>query len=110
LTISPASRQIQPGGVTTYQVNVTGSITEAVSLSATDSSAQALTGLSPASVTPPGQATLTVTSTHTALSLNPAETVNLTVTATGNGITKTAKATLLVGGSSTYLPIILVKK
>ncbi len=107
LSLSPASQMIDPGGVATVQLDVGGTITETVNLIASSSSANITFNLSPTSFTPPGQATLSMTSTHVISPLIPGEWVTVSITATGQGITKTAIARLLVGGVQLHLPIIL---
>jgi hypothetical protein len=108
LNAAPAFRSIQPGGSTTYLLNVTvaGSFTSTVSLtSGTPPNLQV--SLSPGSLTPPGQVTLTLTDTHVISPLIPGVWHNLLVTATGGGFTHTTTVSLLVGGTRNYLPLIL---
>ena len=106
LEVVPSGRAIEPGGVATYSFNLGGTLTQTVLL---DSSAapNLLLSISPASVTLPAQATLTVTSTHPGPTLMPGLVYALPVTATGGGITQTTTVTLLVGGTRTYLPVVL---
>lgn len=103
--VLPASQRIEPGETATYQVAVTGSITETVTLSNGTPPANVLVSLDPAGITPPGQATLVMTSTH--VSLPSGLFVTLPITGVAQGITKTTTARLLIGGAEVYLPTVL---
>jgi hypothetical protein len=108
LTATPPSRAIAPGGVTTFTIEVqpTGSSTATVDLFAASPSPSLTLDLIPATVDPPGQATLTLTDTHTE-TLVPGLWYTVPITATGDGIVQTMSVSLLVGGVRVYLPIVL---
>lgn len=107
LSASPGARAIEPGGVATYTLNVQalGGFTETVTLTATSPSPSLLLGLVPASLTPTGQATLVVTSTH-AGPLLPGLYYSVPVTATAPGLTRTLTVGVLVGGVRVWVPVI----
>ncbi|MDY7076664.1 MAG: hypothetical protein SXV54_07025 [Chloroflexota bacterium] len=108
LTAAPTSRAIEPGGVATYTISVTSSsgVTDPVSLVASSPSPSLTLQLVPASVTPPGQAMLTITDSRTGPTLLPGQWYVVPVTAT-NGVTQTTSVSLLVGGVRVYLPVVL---
>jgi hypothetical protein len=108
LTIDPASRAIDPGGVATYAIGVepSGGFSDTVYLDASNPSPDLDVELTPDSMTPPGQVTLTITDGHPGPSLLPGQWYNVPVTAT-NGVTQTASVGLLVGGTRVYLPTVL---
>jgi hypothetical protein len=105
----PAMQVIEPGGVTAYQVTVTtgGNFSAPVTLTTDNPSPDLLLALAPSTLTPPGNATLTLTDTHPAGPLLPGLWYNIPLVATGGGFTRTATLTLLVGGDRVYLPVIL---
>jgi hypothetical protein len=109
LNATPGFQNIQAGTSTTYLLNVTvaGSFTASVTLTPPSSLPNLQVNLSPGSFTPPGQATLTVTDTHASGPLVPGVWHNLLITGVGGGFTRTATVNLLVGGTRTYLPLIL---
>jgi hypothetical protein len=106
LTAAPSSRAIDPGGVATYTLTVqpVGDFAATVDLVATSPSASLNLDLHPTTLTPPQQATLTVTDTG---STPPDRWYTLPITATGGGFVQTASVRLLVGGSRVYLPTVL---
>ncbi len=108
LTTDPASHAIDPGGVATYIIGVepSGGFTDTVYLDASSPSPDLDVGLTPGSVTPPGQATLTITDSHPGPTLLPGEWYNVPITAT-NGVAQTTSVRLLVGGVRLYLPTVL---
>jgi hypothetical protein len=55
----------------------------------------------------PGQATLTVTDTHSAGLPWPDIWYHVPITATGGGVTQTTSVGLLVGGTRVYVPVVL---
>ena len=61
--------------------------------------------LAPASVTPPAQAALILTDTHSGPSLLPGLWHSVSVMGTGGGFTRSAQVRLLVGGARVYLPL-----
>ncbi len=109
LSASPSVRTIDPGGVATYTLKVqnTSAFTSSVTLNITNPASGEL-GLNPTSstFTPPGQVTLTVTDLTLGSPL-PGQWYNIPIIATGGGITRTTSVNLLVGGSDSYLPVIL---
>jgi parallel beta-helix repeat protein len=108
LAAAPSLRLIAPGGVATYTLSVgsVGGFTETVSLLAASPSLSLTLNLAPDAVTPPAQATLTVTDTH-AGSLPSGLWYTLPVTASADGLTQTASVGLLVGGTQVYLPLVI---
>jgi len=106
LTAAPPSRAIDPGGVATYTISVGSSFTATTTLVAASPSPNLTLQLVPTSVIPPGQATLTVTDSHTGPALLPGLWYVVPITAT-DGVTQTTSVSLLVGGARLYLPVIL---
>jgi hypothetical protein len=108
LTTIPSIRAMAPGAVTTYSVGVqhVGGFTSSVTLITSNPSPSLTLGLLPTIIVPPAQAALTVTDTHRGAVL-PGLWYSLFITGTGGGITQTATAGLLIGGSHVYLPLIL---
>jgi hypothetical protein len=108
LAATPPGRAISPGGVATFTIEVqpTGGFTATVNLVADSPSPSLMLDLFPAAVVPPGQATLTLTDTHTT-KLVPGLWYTVPITATARGITQTTSVRLLVGGVRFYLPIVL---
>lgn len=109
LNVAPSSRAIDPGGAATYLLKVqsTNLFTKPVTLNISNPAPAFLT-LNPISstFTPPGQITLTVTDSHVG-SLLPGAWYTIPISASDGGITRTTKVSLLVGGTRTYLPLIL---
>jgi len=108
LKVTPPNRAIDPGGVTTYGIEVRpiGGSTATVSLLATSPSPSLTLQLIPTAVIPLGQATLTVTDSHPSPMPLSGLWYNIPITAT-DGITQTISVDLLVGGMRLYLPLIL---
>jgi hypothetical protein len=108
LAATPPSRAIAPGGVATFTIGVqpTGGFTATVNLVAASPSPSLTLDLFPAAVVPPGQATLTITDTHTEM-LVPSLWYTVPITATASDITQTMSVGLLVEGARVYLPIVL---
>ncbi len=71
--------------------------------------APAFLNISPTSSTfsPPGQVTLTITDLHPPGQLIPGAWYAIPATASGGGFTRTITVDLLVGGTRTYLPLVL---
>jgi hypothetical protein len=109
LTATPAGHAIAPGGVATYAIGVQpiGGFTYPVTLIAASPSPSLTLSLAPPIVTPPDQATLTVTDTHPGLALLPGLWYTVPITGTGGGVTSPASVNLLVGGVRVYLPLIV---
>lgn len=110
LTVVPPSRAIDPGGVATYTISVGSGdgFSGAISLVAASPSPSLTLHLAPTDVTPPGQATLTVTDTHPGPVLLPGLWYSIPITAT-DGVTQALSVRLLVGGARLYLPVVLKK-
>jgi hypothetical protein len=108
LSADPSGQAVEPGGSATYTLEVgsSGGFAQAVTLTATSSSPGLILGLTPTVIAPPGQATLTVTDTHTG-ELIPGLWYAISITATGGGDTQSVRVGLLVGGMRLYLPLIL---
>jgi hypothetical protein len=108
LAAAPSTRVIPGGGVATYTLSVgsLGGFTETVSLLAPSPAPSLILDLAPDAITPPGQATLTVTDTHTG-TLPSGLWYTLPITASAGGLTQTASVGLLVGGVQIYLPLII---
>ena len=83
-----------------------GGFSDTVYLDASDSFPDLDVDITPDSVTPPGQVTLTITDSHLGPTLLPGQWYNVPITAT-NGVTKTTSVGLLVGGVRLYLPMVL---
>jgi parallel beta-helix repeat protein len=109
LAAVPSARAIAPGGVASYVLSVQslGGFSSTVNLSTASPSPSLVLSLAPTAITPPGQATLTVTDTHSGQTLVPGLWFHIPVTGTGGGDTQTVYADLLVGGVRVYLPLIL---
>jgi hypothetical protein len=105
--LTPASQAIEAGAGATYTLNLTalGNFSGTVTLAASHPALNL--SVTPASLTPPGQATLSLTDTHPAGPLLPGVWYSVPVTATGGGLTRTTSLILLVGGARNYLPVIL---
>jgi hypothetical protein len=106
LTAAPSSRAIDPGGVATYTISVGASSGFTISLVASSPSSSLALQLAPTSVISSGQATLTITDSHTDPALLPGLWYTVPITAT-DGVTQTTSVSLLVGGARLYLPLIL---
>jgi hypothetical protein len=109
ISATPSFRRIAAGASATYILNLTsaGNFTSTVTLTANSSPPDLTVNLSPGSLTPPGPVTLTVTDTHPPGEPVPGYWYNVLVKATSGGFTRTMTVSLLVGGTSTYLPVIL---
>jgi len=106
LTVTPLSQVIPVGGQTSFTVSVTAppGFSGTVTLAAPSPSPQLVVTLAPASVTPPGQAVMTVRD----LQIGPLPFPirhTLPVTGTGTGFNQSIMVTVLVGGSLVYLPL-----
>ena len=107
LSTSPATRAIEAGGVATYTlgVSVIGGFTETVNVAAGSPSPSLLVGVAPAALTPPGQATLVITSTHSP-PLMPGLYFSVPITVTGGGLTQTVSVGVIVGGARVFVPVV----
>ncbi len=107
LSASPGVRAVARGGTASYRITIAAEggfgANVAFSLSAPGGvSAQ----IAPGGLTPPGQATLTVTDSSPAGPSLPGAWRTLTVSATGGGKTRSTSVKLLVGGAQTFLPLV----
>ncbi len=100
LSISPASRTVNPGGATTYTVTATpaGGFTGSISLSVTGLSNDTTTGFSPPSITINDASAKSSTLTVTAAANTPPGTYTPNVTATSGNLQHSASAQLIVSG------------
>ncbi len=109
LALSPSAQAIEPGGQAAYLVQ-TASIagfSDPISLIHGSPPVSLTLSLKPGQIFPGQWATLMVTSTH-AGPISPGLFYSLPITATSTGITHTASASLLIGGSRAYLPTLSV--
>ncbi len=108
LAVIPTHNVVAPGGVSrhTLVVEPTGQFSRTVTLTA-DLPPDLRTRLWPTHITPPGQATLVLTDTHTGTMLLPGVWYSVPVTVSGGGLSQTAVVHLLVGGAGVYLPLVL---
>lgn len=109
LEVTPPAQAIMPGGLATYLITVSasGNFSAAVTLTATSPTPDLILALTPTALTPPGEATLTVTHVPGSGTFLPGVFYTLPVTATGGGLSRTTTVTLLVGGGRIYLPVIV---
>jgi len=107
LRVAPPVQRINPGEVATYIIHVQsiGTFSGTVALTVTNPSPSLLTSLTPTSLTAHGQATLTVTDTHTA-PLSPGLWYTLPIEGKSGESTQTTSARLLIGGVQRFLPVI----
>lgn len=105
---TPATQVIEVGQSATFVLNFTaaGSFNSTINVSTISPPPGLLLNLSPSSLTPPGQVTLTLTDTHSG-SLPSGLWYTIPVTATGGSFTRNTSVNLLVGGARIYLPTIL---
>ncbi len=98
MTVEPASRRILPRQVATYTLSLQPSVdfTATVDLAVVSPSPDLVVSVSPSLVDPPGQATLTITDTHTG-PLSPVVSYTIPITGTGDGVTRTLGVNLRVG-------------
>jgi hypothetical protein len=108
LEITPSTQAIQPEETATYALDLqpVGGFSGTVTLSIPVPPPSMTLTLDPESVDLPGQATLTVTDTHSG-PLHPGLWYSFTITGTAGEIGQEAKVHLLVGGSRLYLPLVL---
>jgi hypothetical protein len=107
LSASPQSQAIEVGDSAVYVLNLQslGGFTETVTLSASPPSPSLTLSLHPDSLIPPGQATLTVTDTHT-IPLPSAIWYSIPITGTAGELVEQVTVDLLVGGTRVYLPVV----
>jgi hypothetical protein len=108
LSVVPSVQAIDPGGAATYTIEVQslGGFADTVTLAATSPSPDVILSLTPTTVDPPGQATLTLTDMHSGPELLPGLWYSVSINGTGGGSTQTTSVSLLVGGARVYLPLV----
>ena len=107
LQVQPASRAIEPGGTALYTIDVQPirTFTDTISLSVVGLPISLTASIEPETLIPPGQATLTVTDTHSA-PLDPGIWYDFTISAEGGGAAAKTGVWLLVGGVQVFLPVV----
>ena len=107
MSVNPGSQAIDVGGVASFRLIFTPSagFTGNVTVTASSPSPSLTLQLSSMNITLPNTITLTVTDTHPMGS--PAIWYSIPITATGSGVMHVVHAGLLIGGTRTYLPIVL---
>jgi hypothetical protein len=107
LVANPGLRAVEPGGVATYSILVEPmrAFTASVTLTAEVPAASLELTLDPGTVSPPGEATLSITDTNSGPASVAGEWYTVPITGTGGGITQTTSVGLLVGGEVTFLPV-----
>ncbi|MCP4538175.1 MAG: hypothetical protein GY832_13625 [Chloroflexi bacterium] len=107
LTVAPIFYHIYPSESANYVLTIEpGIVIDPISISVGSVPEDITLALVPSVISLPGDAQLTLTSTHNASLLLPGIFMHIPITATGGGFTRTATIHLLVGGMSLYLPII----
>ena len=108
LQVLPAAQAIWPGETAQYSVTVTGDpgFSGQVSLEYSTPAVDLLFVLAPQTLSAGQTATLTITDQHSPPVL-PGIVVQIAVTATQTSIVEFAGVDLLIGGTRTYLPVIL---
>jgi len=109
ISVSPAVQVIEASEVATYtvQLSAAGSFSSTVNLSSGGPYPNLNLAFAPNNISPTNASILTLTDTHPGGPLLPGVWYTILITATGGGFTKTTTVDLLVGGSKTYLPVIL---
>lgn len=107
LAVNPGLRAVEPGGVVAYSVLVepAGVFTASVTLAVESPAASLNLTLDPSAVSPPGEATLTITDTSSGPTPLAGQWYKVPITGTGGGTTEVTSVDLLVGGEWTYLPL-----
>jgi hypothetical protein len=108
LIVSPSTTVIEPTDIAAFRVKVrpTGGFTETVTISIPGNLPDLSPSVSPASVMPPGEATVTLQYVGGGASASTGVWFTIPVTAQGGGITRIGTINLLVGGARIYLPTI----
>jgi hypothetical protein len=107
LRVIPSFEAIEPGGTATFVLDLqpVGPFTGIVAISATSPSPSLTLSLEPQNILPSGQATLTITDTHTG-PLPSGLWYSIPITGTAGEITQESTAYLLVGGTRMHLGIV----
>jgi len=108
LSTLPQFQAIEAGDRATYMLDLQslGGFTETVTLIASSPSPSLILSIDPLSLDPPGQATLTITDTHSG-PLLPGLWYSIPVTGTAGEISEQVTVSLLVGGTRVYLPLVV---
>jgi hypothetical protein len=111
LETSPSFQSVETGATGVYQLHLqpTGGFTESITLSAHNSYPDLDVDLDRTSLTPPGQANLTLTDLHTDGSLSSGITYRVDVVASGGGSTRSIQVHLLVNSQESYLPLVVLQ-
>lgn len=107
LAATPGATAVARGGGATYRLNLLkeGNFTGSVNLSASTTATNLQVQLTPISLTPPGQATLTITDNSPPGPALPGAWYSVSITATSGSTTRTTTVKLLVGGSKVAVPL-----
>jgi hypothetical protein len=104
----PSTQSVSPGGTARYTLRLfPRDLPHTVTLTATSPSPGLIVAVDPLQMSAGQVATLTVTDTHTGLSLLPGLRHSIPITAAGGGFTRTTSVGLLVGGAHLYLPAVM---
>ena len=108
LSVKPSVQSVDNGISATYTVKVeaSGGFTKTITLDASSPSPNLKVNLSAASITPPGEATLTLTDLQTDASLSRGMWYTVPIVATADDIRKIVSVSLLVNAQKVYLPIV----
>lgn len=107
LAAKPSTQAIARGGNASYQITLgkEGNFNSLVTLGTSAPPAGLAVQLTPGSLTPPGNATLTLSDTSAPGPAIPGTWRSVTITATGGGKTRTVTVQLLVGGARVAVPV-----
>ncbi|HET92057.1 MAG TPA: DUF1565 domain-containing protein [Chloroflexi bacterium] len=104
----PSVRAVDPGGAVTYTLRLyPPDLPHSVTLTAASPSPSLTLVLDPAVVALGGDATLTVTDSHSGSALLPGLRHAIPITGSGGGFTDAVRVGLLVGGGRVYLPMVM---
>ncbi len=107
LSAAPQFHAIEAGDSAMYMLDLQslGGFSGDVTLSVVATTPDLTLSLNPVSLTPPGQATLTITDTHS-VSLTSGLWYSIPITGTAGEISEQVTVDLLVGGTRVYLPVL----
>lgn len=105
LTATPVVANVDSGGSANYQLSLkgTGGFVAPVTVQVAEGYSSLVASPTSTTITPPGNITITLNDSTTG---NDALWYLVTVTATGDGITKTVELRLLVNGEEMFLPLV----